>query len=336
MDTLHALLAASHADPADDMARLALADWLEEEGRPGAGELLRLHVQLRTGLEGEEFARAEQRLRDLILEGERPLMPEVVNSLGMRLALIPPGRFVMGSPADEPDRYADEGPLHEVELTRPFYLGVFPVTQEEYRWVRGTNPSDFCATGELAEQVERQDTSRHAVENLSWESASAFCAALSALPAEVEAGRVYRLPTEAEWEYACRAGLSGVGPFHFGRALSSDLANFNGRQPYGGGRRGPFLQATTPVDAYPPNAWGLYDLHGNVSEWCADWFDEHYYQTSPRQDPPGPPQGDHRVLRGGSWHDAGQYCRAAFRYDRPADEERNEFGLRVLLEYRGR
>jgi formylglycine-generating enzyme required for sulfatase activity len=254
----------------------------------------------------------------------------------MRLALIPPGTFWMGAPEDEERSFDDERPVHPVTIGKPFYLGVFPVTQAEYEHIIGRNPSHFCASGAGAARVRRRNTSRHPVEDVTWDDAAEFCTQLSALAAEKKAGRKYRLPTEAEWEYACRAGLSHAGPFHFGPGLSGDLANMDGRVPYGGAPAGPFVQATTPVDAYPPNAWSLYDLHGNVSEWCADWFDEDYYSRSPRKNPAGADEGDdmERVLRGGSWHDHGEFCRAAFRYNRPPDESRNEFGLRVLLESR--
>jgi sulfatase modifying factor 1 len=334
MDTEETLLRAILSEPADDMARLALADWLEEQDRQPHGEVLRLHVRLRHGLPEDEKRPAWERLIALITSGVRPVVPIRVNSLFMPFVLIPPGRFWMGSPGDEADRFEDEGPEREVQITQPFYLGVFPVTQGEYVKVMGANPSFFCSTGTGRERVEGIDTQRHPVENLSWDDTVAFCKVLNDVPAEKKAGRRYRLPTEAEWEYACRAGVSRTGPFHFGRGISSTQANFDGRFPYGGAEPGPYLRTTTTVDAYPPNAFGLYDLHGNVSEWCSDWFDETWYFTGPAVDPQGPETGEHRVLRGGSWGDDGKYCRAAFRYDRPPDEGRNDFGLRLLMEYR--
>lgn len=321
------LLAAITADPADDTARLALADCLEEQGRPLHGELLRLHGELRRRADGT--GPAFDRLCWLIESGVHPVVPTLVNTIGMRFALIPPGTFWMGSPASEADRFSDEGPEHLVEITRPFYLGVFPVTQAEYLRVIGTNPSTFSTTGEMHDRVPDLDTRRHPVDGLSWDLAFAFCQALSTQ----EANRRYRLPTEAEWEYVCRAGISRTGPFHFGRSLASTQANFDGRYPYGDAPEGPYLRRTAPVDAFPPNAFGIWDMHGNVSEWCSDWFLDHYYDTSPRCDPPGAPAGEHRVLRGGSWSDPGKYCRAAFRYDRPPDEDRYDFGVRVVLEY---
>jgi hypothetical protein len=211
----------------------------------------------------------------------------------MELALIPPGAFLMGSPPDEAGRLEHEHP-HEVEITRAFGLGVNPVTVGQfqalaqatgYRQTRWQNPG-----------FPQADT--HPVVNVSWYHARKFCAWLT----QTDPGREYRLPTEAEWEYACRGGAPESYPFHVGQplhCLSSTQANFDGTYPYGGAAKGPALRRTTPVGSYPPNGWGLYDMHGNVFEWCADWYRDDYYPQSPRQDPPGPPGGSLRVVRGG-------------------------------------
>src|SRR5262249_43417890 len=140
----------------------------------------------------------------------------------------------------------------------------------------------------------------HPVVWVSWDDAKAFCAWLR----QTEPGRVYRLPSEAEWEYACRAGAREAYPFHVGRpllSLSSTQANFHGKGHYGRVVAEPNLERTTPVGSYPPNGWGLYDMHGNVWEWCADWHRSDYYPRSPRQDPTGPTGGSDRVIRGGCW-----------------------------------
>src|SRR5262249_4711820 len=129
----------------------------------------------------------------------------------------------------------------------------------------------------------------HPMENVLWAEAVEFCKRLSALAEEKRAARRYRLPTEAEWEYACRAGTTT--PFHFGDSLSAKQANFNGNFPYGDAGKGPYLRQTAKVGSYLPNAWGLYDMHGNVAEWCADWYDPAYYKHSPREDPRGPAKG---------------------------------------------
>jgi sulfatase modifying factor 1 len=141
--------------------------------------------------------------------------------------------------------------------------------------------------------------------------------------------RKYRLPTEAEWEYAARA--MSTTPFHFGTSLDSTQANFDGNFPYGKGADGPYIQRTCPVGRYPPNAFGLYDMHGNIHEWCSDWFDRDYYRTSPRTDPTGPARGTQRVQRGGCWRCTSRMCRAANRdFDRPAVRDLN-VGFRVVL-----
>jgi formylglycine-generating enzyme required for sulfatase activity len=221
------------------------------------------------------------------------------NSVKMKLVRLAPGRFLMGSPAGEADRNAEEH-RHEVEISRPFYLGVHTVTQKQYQQVMGTNPSCFSKGGAGKDRVKGLDTDDFPVESVSWEGAVAFCKRLSALPAEKGARRVYRLPSEAEWEYACRAGTST--PFHFGNTLDARQANVNSA-----------LGRPARVGSYRPNAWGLYDMHGNVWQFCADCYDGNYYRVSPRKDPAGPKAGSYRVARGGSWMNPSRHCRAAIR-----------------------
>jgi len=158
----------------------------------------------------------------------------------------------------------------------------------------------------------RQDED-YPVTCVSWNDAQAFLTWLSERPDEMRSGRTYRLPTEAEWECGCRGATSSSTPFHFGNALSSTQANFDGNYPYGGAAKGPYLERTCKVGSYPANVFGLYDMHGNVWEWCSDWYDEDYYDSSPRKDPTGPTEGTVRVLRGGSWLDDSMWCRSASR-----------------------
>jgi formylglycine-generating enzyme required for sulfatase activity len=253
----------------------------------------------------------------------------VTNSIGMKLALIPAGKFTMGSPAAELERDPEEL-QHEVTISKPFYLGVYEVTQRQWEKVVGKNQSNF-----------KQVDSDYPVEQVRWTDAVDFCNRLSNFADEKKAGRVYRLPTEAEWEYACRAGTTT--PFHFGAGLSSKLANFDGRFPFGGADKDANLTKPAKVGSYAPNAWGLYDMHGNVAEWCSDWYDADYYKNSPKENPTGPEKGVvktgfakdfFRVVRGGCWLDEAQACRAAYRFRLQSSEPYRWVGLRVVCEVR--
>jgi formylglycine-generating enzyme required for sulfatase activity len=259
------------------------------------------------------------------------------NTLGMKLMPIPAGSFVRGSPTNEKGRGSDEGPLLRVEIARPFYLGAYEVTQVQFRNVMGYNPSYFTPGGEKGDLVKGLDTSDFPVERVTWNEAAAFCRKLSALPAEKAAGRVYRLPTEAEWEYACRAGGRGPRPFNHGISLSSRLANIDARYPYGGGKRRQPLGRTTRVGSYKPNAWGLYDMHGNVQEWCADRYGEPDVQNSLKKSVRS--AGDdleRRVLRGGSWARPAVGARSAARAWGPPNYRYSENGFRVVCVVKGR
>jgi formylglycine-generating enzyme required for sulfatase activity len=258
---------------------------------------------------------------------------KLTNSIGMKLVRIPAGKFKMGSPNDEADRQVSET-QHDVQLTRSFFLGAYEVTQAQYKKVTGTNPSFFSAAGHGQASVRGLNTDDFPVETVSWNDAVAFCKKLSALPAEKAARRKYRLPTEAEWEYACRAGARTYTPFHYGKALSSREANIHGMQPSGGAARGPNLGRPCKVGSYKPNAWGLYDMHGNVFEWCADWHDNagDYYRSSPKKDPPGPTTGIYRRLRSGGWLYGAGHARSAWRGCNTPDFRYNVFGFRVACD----
>jgi formylglycine-generating enzyme required for sulfatase activity len=230
----------------------------------------------------------------------------------MELVLIPAGEFMMGTPGSETGRLfseefppnvrpADwvrtgkplpswvlphEGPAHRVRFSKPFYMGRYEVTQAQWQAVMGNNPSYFKGSDDLP------------VEQVSWSDCRAFCRRLSE-----KTGRNVRLPTEAKWEYACRAG--GTGKYCFGDSEGELIAYGWFRKNSGHG--------THPVGGKKPNAWGLHDMHGNVSEWCRDWYGEKYYQGSPDTDPKGPSTGQSRVLRGGSWANLAFDCRSANR-----------------------
>jgi len=252
------------------------------------------------------------------------------NTVGMSFKKIAPGKFMMGAPETESGSRIDERPVHQVEITRPFWLGVYEVTQAEYLKVTGANPSFFSADGDGRAKVQSLDSGKLPVEQVSWEDAIAFCEKLSALPEEKAAGRVYRLPTEAEWQYACRAGT--VTPFHFGDAMGSADANINGNFPYGGAPRGVFLGRTAPVGSYRPNAFGLYDMHGNVAELTADRYGRKYFEESPAVDPKGPENGNDRVVLGGSWGTDASRCRSAFRRSNATSGKAYYFGFRVACD----
>ena len=153
---------------------------------------------------------------------------------------------------------------------------------------------------------------------------------MSALPEEIAAGRIYRLPTEAEWQYACRAGTTT--PFHYGDSLGSQQANINGSFPYGGAPRGPFLGRTCEVGSYEPNAFGLYDMHGNITEMMSDWYGRYYFKDSPSDDPQGPEKGADKVVLGGSWGTDAARCRSAFRRSNATSGAAYFFGLRVACD----
>lgn len=260
----------------------------------------------------------------------------ITNSVGMKLALIPAGKFMMGSPLDEVERDPEEL-LHEVTISKPFYIGVFEVTQAEYEKVTGKKPPALFTK-------ERGGGPNHPVEQVAWGGAVAFCQTLNDLAPERQANRRYRLPTEAEWEYACRAGTQT--PFHFGKSLSSKQANFNGNYPYGDAAKDVNMRATAKVGSYPSNAFGLYDMHGNVSEWCGDFYDPDYYKAGPKTDPPGPDKGViktsfqdkfskdefFRVVRGGCWLDEARGCRSAYRSRFQPTDPYRIIGFRVVCE----
>jgi len=217
------------------------------------------------------------------------------------LVEIPGGRFQMGSP--EGEGLGDEKPQHEV-MIKPFLMSKYPVTQAQWRVVAVLPRVDQ----DLEADPSRFTGDNLPVESVSWDDAVEFCKRLS-----VHSGREYRLPSEAEWEYACRAGTTT--PFHFGETLTSELANYRATDTYGSGPKGGYRQETTPVGQFPANDFGLYDMHGNVWEWCQDHWHENYdgAPTDGSAWIEGGSASD-RVLRGGSWYDNPWYCRSAYRY----------------------
>jgi len=249
---------------------------------------------------------------------------ESENSIGIRFVLVPPGEFDMGSTeaevaklleeakaTNQPSWYIErlpgEAPKHRVRITKPFYLAASEVTQSQYERVMGNNPSKF------------KEDANCPVEMVNWDEASAFCRKLGELPEERSGQRAYRLPTEAEWECACRAGTTTTW---YSGDEAAGLKEIGWYVANSGGK-------THPVCEKTPNAWGLYDMHGNVWEWCQDWWGEGYYATSPLEDPTGATGGSRRVYRGGGWNRDASNGRASDRCgDDPGDRGGN-LGFRL-------
>jgi formylglycine-generating enzyme required for sulfatase activity len=261
----------------------------------------------------------------------------------------------MGSPAGEEGRMPVNDPetQHQVTLTKGFYIGIYPVTQAQYQTVMGENPSHF------KEPVSPEtSTTNRPVEMVSWYDAVVFCNTLSMQeqlnpayringktdPAEwgdvptsrdatwdavqiVAGSDGYRLPTEAQWEYACRARTES--PFNTGSNITTAQANYNGNFPYYNNPKGVYLARTTTVGSYAPNAWGLYDMHGNVSELCWDWFDYGYVEAE-QTDPEGGLSGATRMGRGGNWDDTGRMSRSAYRGIYIPWERTDKTGFRLV------
>ena len=269
------------------------------------------------------------------------------------MVLIEAGEFEMGSWELEQGRRADET-QHRVEISRPFYIGVCEVTQEEYQKVMGVNPSAFAAGSRDQSKIGKNATARHPVESVSWFDAVEFCNRLSVndkldpyyrltdvtrdknsingAVVTMLGGPGYRLPTEAEWEYACRAGTKSI--FFFGGVNTGREANLTPPVVAGGygGSFPKWQHSSRPskVGSYEANDWKLHDTHGNVAEWCWDWYSSDYYTKSPATDPQGPETGKQRVVRGGSWLVTEKDCRSASRYWLTPDECKNYVGFRVV------
>jgi formylglycine-generating enzyme required for sulfatase activity len=266
------------------------------------------------------------------------------NDITLEMVAIPGRTFTMGSPAGEGDN--DEKPQHQVTVP-PFYMGKYPITQAQWQAIASradlkvkkdleSNPADF---------KDRPESDRRPVEWVSWYDAIEFCARLSKLT-----GREYRLPSEAEWEYACRAGTTT--PFYFGETITGELANYNAGYTYADEPKGEYRDQTTPVGQFPPNAFGLYDMHGNVWEWCLDpWHESYQDKTRTDSEVWDEEQSEEqylldknnviqllsdkraRVLRGGSWLYIPWFCRCANRLWFNPDNRFNYIGFRVVCRF---
>ena len=319
MNTLDALLLGIVAEPLEEARWLVLADWLEEYDDPRRAELLRLHRRLIASCCEPEAdpsrAECQARVVELLKEGVEPCVPrhtlELPGGVALVGAFIPPGSFRRGS--NHPEGDEDERPVHTVTIKTGFFMGIHPVTQSQWKAVMGTDPSHFKGANRPVEEVP-------------WEDCQKFSQTLTGLLGS--RGSV-RLPTEAEWEYACRAGTTTE--YHFGDTINTDLANYDGNYSWNGSPKGKYRRQTTEVGSFPANPWGLHDVHGNVWEWCEDWYapykgedQTNHCQTTKQSD-------EYRVLRGGSWDDVPDYCRAALRGGFAPGFRHFSYGFRVCF-----
>jgi sulfatase modifying factor 1 len=276
---------------------------------------------------------------------------EITNSIDMKLKLIKAGKFLMGSPKDEEGRYDNEGPQHEVEITKAFYMGAHPVTRGQF--------AAFVKAADYKTEAEKEgkafgynaskkafdegaytwrdpgflQTADHPVVVATWNDATAFCVWLSK-----KEGKTYELPTEAEWEYACRAGTKTrfwCGDRDADLKGNANIADASFKEKYSAGDWAVSWDDgyafTSPVGRFKANPWGLYDMHGNVWQWCADYYDGKYYENSNKKDPLNSSKSNSRVLRGGSWGHEPRHCRSAGRGINVPANRLSNFGFRVVL-----
>ena len=247
------------------------------------------------------------------------------NGVILEMVAIPGGTFIMGSPENEEGYFYCQSPQHQVTVP-PFFMGKYPVTQKQWRAVAAlkkvkidlkSDPSRFKGDGSTSL------TNNLPVECVSWNDAQEFCARLSRM-----ANKTYRLPTEAEWEYACRGGTTT--PFYCGETISTDLANYDGNYIYGQGQKGEYRKKTTEVGIFPANPFGLYDMCGNVWEWCKDGWHDHYINAPTDGSAWTSLSSQHKLLRGGSWLYNPDFCRSAYRVGNNLAYYSSNIGFRVV------
>ncbi|MDP8239915.1 MAG: formylglycine-generating enzyme family protein [Candidatus Hatepunaea meridiana] len=265
------------------------------------------------------FAKREKAKRSVIASEAKQSLSGPLS--GMVFVKIPAGTFTMGSPSNEKDRLDREGPQHRVTI-KSFYMQTTEVTQKQWREVMGTTV-----------RRQRDKANRHwpmrgegdnnPIYYVPWNEAKEFIKKLN----KMYPGKSYRLPSEAEWEYACRAGTTT--PFNTGSTISTDQANYDGNYTYGNGRKGVYRKKTVSVGSFAPNSWSLYDMHGNVWEWCEDWYHDSYRSAPDNGSAWVSPSGSSRVLRGGSWARDPRYCRSAYRRFVYPDNRNDLYGFRL-------
>ncbi len=305
-------------------SRIQTADmigWTGEPDHPGLAQLLAaLREHLGVGRQPlaadgaiDESRHSDADLRAIQTPPANPLIPDQtfrdtlkIGGEGPLMVVVPSGKFMMGSPPDEPERFDDEGPQHEVIIQSPFALGVCAVTFADY---------DLFCHNTQQELLDDQGWGRdnRPVINVSWHDAQAYCTWLSQ-----QTGHGYRLPSEAEWEYACRAGTQT--PFSFGGNITPEQVNYDGSRPYSGDKKGQYRVKTVPVKSLPPNDWGLHEMHGNVREWVQDaWHGDYKGAPTDGSAWESAETGAARVVRGGSWDINARGCRSASRYGHRPD-----------------
>jgi formylglycine-generating enzyme required for sulfatase activity len=259
-------------------------------------------------------AEAVNQTTELTTPAQSTVQPK--NNIPDGFALINGGIFNMGSPDSEQGRTNEEGPQHTVEISS-FYMAKYPVTQAEYAEIMGTNPSNFKGARLPVEQVDWFDAIEYCNKKSKRDGLSPVYVINKSenrwTVKQEQGANGYRLPTEAQWEYACRAGT--VTPFSTGANINTNQANYSGENPYDSNVQGENRRKTTPVGSFPPNPWGLYDMHRNVFEWCWDWYG--IYKSEDQTNPDGPVSGIKRVYRGGSWMSGLPHLRSAYRYSAP-------------------
>ncbi len=297
-----------------EIYRLSLINFLDEQGYPldENAETELKEFQQHYKLKNEDVVRLRK-------AQEAELFTEKLgNGVVLEIVPIPGGKFLMGSPDNEPERRNSESPQHLVSI-QPFFIGKYPVTQSQWAIVAALKKVNI----DLNPDPSHFKGANRPVERVSWDDAIEFCARLSN-----KTGKTYRLPSEAEWEYACRAGTTT--PFYFGERITTDLANYNGNYTYGAGSKGEYRKQTTDVGKFPPNPFGLFDMHGNVYEWCQDAWHENY-NGAPIDGNAWMSDKENRLLRGGSWLYDPRHCRSANRNGNAYTFGSSNVGFRVVV-----
>ena len=264
--------------------------------------IILLAVSLQTGIGGNEGEEVIYKHLSIFTRSKETLslQDKTIIENGIEFVHIPAGSFTMGTPDNEPGRNSDESPVHKVTISNPFYIGKYEVTQAQYVALMGNNPSKFKGKN-------------LPVDSVTWLEAMNFCKKLSEMT-----GHKYRLPTEAEWEYACRANTTTT--FYWGDNMDDSFAWYKENSE----------ETTHPGGMKKPNPWGLYDICGNIEEWCCDWYSRTYESKEHVTDPQGPDSGELRVRRGGCWYHSAPCLRAGNRFFYQPDERHAQIGLRVV------